>query len=252
MDNDGEDSLNFNLVDYKLMKRIVNPEIRLKIFLSLYLHPELYVSQLSRFLNVDKNTASRHLRKMEKEGILKSRVGKVKGKMNRKYYRLTDDYIFNIDDYRDLLDFDHPILRIFNGDRQFIKEDGVNAVKKRAIGQFFNLIRALILFITKNFELYQRLFDNLKTKIDDTEVIEELFGDYFKSPRKIDFYPIFFSAERLKDVNKVFNEYTEKLLQLRAKGDELGEEKSMMMIHALIPIKDVLQNINQGEVDPPV
>ncbi|MHA1792082.1 MAG: ArsR/SmtB family transcription factor [Promethearchaeota archaeon] len=246
-DNNSENGSPDNLFGYNpintgIMKKIIEHPVRLRIFLSLYLYPELYVTEISKFLKMDKNTISRHLRRMEKDGILKSREVETRGKINRKYYRLTEEYMFNIEDYRPLLNFNNPILRIFSliEDK---KSKKLRARKKFIIKKFFNLLEALVLFIVKGFELYLPLLNSMESEIEDLEHAESLFGKFFKPPRKIDFYPIIVSEERLSEVNKLLEDFTSKLIKIRDKGETKGEQKSIMVLSALVPLKDLLEKI---------
>ena len=83
-------SSNFNdqpFLDRELLVyKIIKHELRTRIFLLLFLYPELNVSEIARKLNASKATVSRHLIEMQKDGGLEHRKEKTQG--IPKYYRL--------------------------------------------------------------------------------------------------------------------------------------------------------------------
>ncbi len=245
VNEDGLDFADQSFIGPSLMKKIVQPEIRLKIFLALYLYPELYVSQLSRLLNLNKNTASRHLRKMKKDGILVTREQPVEGRINKIFYSLNDQYTFDIDEYRKLLDFDTWIYRLFDDQEESENKSTKNPFREQlrseTIDKFFGLTKSLVMLMNSEFKFFKKVLDNAEKKIHEPGNFEDLFKQYFQPPRKIDFYPIFISENKLAKANELYKEYTEKLLELRNEGDEQGEQRSLLFLHSVIPIKDMLE-----------
>ncbi|MCP4764288.1 MAG: ArsR family transcriptional regulator [archaeon] len=216
-------------IDADLMKKIVHPQIRYKIFMALYLYPELYVTELSKMLNLDKTTVARHLKKMELEKIVISNEVETAGKINRKYYSLSNNFEFDIQEYR-------KFISRKGMTKVFLQEKNVMKAKNK----IFGIIRALIILISKGFELYAPIIDELDKEITGARSAKKFFEDYMSKVRKIDFYPIIISEERLKEANILFEEYSEKLLELQRKGEEAGEQRSMLILHTLMPLKDVL------------
>ena len=234
-----------NIIDPELINRITKPRVRLKIFLALYLYKEMYVTEMAKLLKMDKNTISRHLNKMSKEGILQYREEKIKGRIDRKYFKLTEDYLFDIDQYRELMDFDHPILKVFQDKSPKQKSNFIEKqIKIAAFREFYNLTGSIMQFIMNGFELYKATLDSFEDKLDDLDFLENLFGNFFKSPRKIDFYPIFIAENQLEEANELIDEFSEKLLKLRKKGDDNGEQRSFAVLSSIIPMADMLKKFS--------
>ncbi len=229
-----------NFINPQLMEKLVKSKVRLKIFLALYIYPKLFVSELSRILNMDKTTVSRHLNKMESDGLLESYEEETKRRLKRKYFQLSSKYEFDIEEYRRYLD-KNEIKKFLMKDKKII----INKKKQLIfIKRIFAIIRALITLVLKGFELYTPMIDKLEEEVTDFKSATK-FLKYFIPEQKMDFYPIIISEERLKEANKLFENYSQKLLELQKKGESKGEQKSILILHTILPLKDILEDFNK-------
>ncbi|MHA1377164.1 MAG: winged helix-turn-helix domain-containing protein [Candidatus Helarchaeota archaeon] len=219
-------SLDLILQQKDLVEKLVKPKIRLIIFLILYLYSELNVTQISKLIKKNKTTVSRHLKEMEKDGIVVSREIQARGKINPKNYRLNDQKLFyDIDQHKkvDLLTILDPKSRL-----QRYKQ-GIYLASN-----LFNIIK-------NGFDLFQPLIESLENNFDEIEKADKEIGlKFFYPTLKVNFDPILISEERLPEANKLYIEYREKLIKLRDKGEKNDEQKSMIVLHTLIPLKDIL------------
>ena len=95
--------------------------------------------------------------------------------------------------------------------------------------------------IKNGFDLFQPLIESLENNFDEIEKADAEIGlKFFYPTLKINFDPIIISEERLPEANKLYIEFREKLLKLRDEGEKNKEQKSMVVLHTLIPLKDIL------------
>ena len=221
-------NLSITKIQKNIIKSIVKPKIRLKIFLLLFLDDsELNVSQISKKINEPKSTISRHLKKLEMAGILESQEIQTRGKINPKFYRLNRKNLYNIEQHKkvDINSLSNPKKRL-------------NYYK-----QSIFLIKSLYYFLLNGFDLFQPLIESLEKKFDTlkTSDADQKFGLKYLYPKlKLDFDPIIISEERLDEFHSLYQDFREKLIKIRDKGNKRNENKSMVVLHTLIPLKDLL------------
>ncbi|MHA1300406.1 MAG: helix-turn-helix domain-containing protein [Candidatus Helarchaeota archaeon] len=232
-----KESVSFDVIlqQKKLVENIVKPKIRLILFLILYLYDELNVTQISKLIKKNKTTVSRHLREMEKDEVVISREIQTKGKINPKFYRLNIEKLYNIEQHKKV-----DLLTILDSKARLQKyKQGISLASS-----LFNIIK-------NGFDLFQPIIESLERNFDEVEKADKEIGlKFFYPTLKINFDPIIISEERLPEANKLYVEYRKKLIKLRDEGEKNNEQKSMVVLHTIIPLKDILTSDFLPEEEP--
>ena len=220
-----------------IIRNITKSSLRMRIFLLLYINPELYITEISNKLNKSKATVSRHLNALEEEGVVERREVPDERNIIRKYYSLSKEKLEAIlpkdisDEYNS--HFSDPAKRL------------------KLYAKFIEIIRSLKLLFSKGFDIVQPLIDAMAKKNGDIEFVDKELVRYaaFLFPhRMIHFKPILVSKARIAEVNALYDEYWSKLRQIREDGKKNNEEGSILIVHSILPIRDILET-NAGKFD---
>lgn len=212
-----------------IVNKIVQHPLRMEIFLLLFLYDELNVTEISRKLNRSKATVSRHLRAMQDDRILKSQERKAKGKINPLYYRLPKDTLYKIKksssqeiDFKELLDPDKR-MKFY----------------RKALG----MIKSIVTLMISGMDLINPIIESMEEQLMDIDTADETFG-YFASylkQEKLKLDPIVISEEKLDEAVSLYKEYQLKLRSLRDRSEDDNEQKSILIINSIMPLKDLLE-----------
>jgi len=212
------------------IKSITKNVLRMQIFLLLYINPELYVTEISNKLNKSKATVSRHLNAMEKEGVLKSREVPDKRNVKRKYYGLPKDKLKAI----------LPEHLPYELNEQFLDSDK----RLKLYSKFIEILKSFKVLVTKGFDVVQPLINSMEGKLGDIESVDKEFNRFasFLSPeRMILFETVSISKERVAEANALYDEYRARLYEIREEVKKNDEEDSILIVHSMVPLKDILE-----------
>lgn len=219
-----------------IVNDIVKHPLDLQIFLILFLYEELNVTEISKKLNRSKATVSRHLKQMQEDGILVSQEKKAKGKINPLYYKLPKDTLYKIK-----RSSSQPI----NFKELLQPEKRLNFYR-----QSLGMIKSIVTLMINGMDLVNPIIQAMESKLTDIDTADETFGyfaSYFKEGKlKLD--PIVISEEQLGDALEFYKEYLDKLRKLRDKSEKNNEQKSLLIVNNILPLKDLLE-FDVSEID---
>ena len=179
--------------------------IRFDIWALLELHNELNVTQISHYVEQGKTTVARHLKLMEKDGLLLCRKAKnvIKGRIPPKIYRINPKF-----------------------KKEEEKEE--NFYKK-----VINHYRKTGYNISKLLRYLDPLLNLLERKLDDPKMVKEIYDEYLSFlPSPIVLYLDKSRAEALMDLHA---EYILKLQNLAMKED-LNTEEAFVYFDISLPL----------------
>ena len=196
---------------------IAKHKLRFEIWAILELHNELNVTQITHYVEQSKTTVARHLKLMEKEGLLISRIGKevVKGRIPPKIYRINPK-------------FKEPLLEL---DEISISED------PQKLQQFYK--QEIINYRKMSFNI-KKLLDYLDPLLG---LLESQLGDIGKAKSTYDEYlsyidePVFlyFDKKRSRKLIDLRTEYVMKLHKL-AMEEDLNTEEAFVYFDISLPL----------------
>ncbi len=213
------------------IKNITKNVLRMQIFLLLYIHRELYVTQISNKLNKNKATVSRHLNAMEKEGVLEAKELSDNRNLKRKYYRLSLKKFYAI----------LPKSLSYQINEELLHSDK----RLKLFAKFIEIFKSLKTLVSKGFDVVEPMIDTLEKKLKNLDTANEEFirlTSFIFPERMLHFEPVLISKERVTEANELYKEYISKLREIRAKGIENKEENSILMFHMMVPLKDILES----------
>ncbi|MFX0025761.1 MAG: winged helix-turn-helix domain-containing protein [Candidatus Hermodarchaeota archaeon] len=184
---------------------IARHKLRFEIWALLELHNELNVTQITRYVDQSKTTVARHLRLMEKDGLIISRIAKevVKGRIPPKIYQINP---------------------------KFKKEEEEEEnFYKRVITHY----RKAGYNITKLLSYLSPLLNLLESELDDPESAKDIYDEYLSFiPAPVVFYLDKKRAEALMDIHA---EYVLKLQKLVMEED-LNTEEAFVYFDISLPL----------------
>jgi len=218
------------------VKSVTKNVLQMQIFLLLYISKEMYATEISKKLNKSKATVSRHLNAMEKEGLLEVRTVPQKSGPKRKYYRLVTHPLNEIipESYsvENLVDFLNPRERI------------------KMYRKFVEVLKSLHILFSKGFDIVKPLIGSMDDSLSSIATADKEFARYFSCffpNRMIHFESILLSKERIAEANALYDEYWSKIVALRDKSKQLGEEDSIVMANFILPLRDLIERSAYGD-----
>ncbi len=216
------DSTDLTQTRGSLAYEIVKHPLRIRVFLLLYFYNELNVSQICKLLHESKTTVARHLDNMEKKEILQSRTEEVGGQFNPRIYSINE-----------------PVLRQFIPMEQVIPQDPDARLKLYTNSLGF--IQAITVLIQFAIGLMHPLINAIGAKSADLDALEESVGPYFFPLQKLDFQTVVLGEKSVPQFIKLFHEFHEKVTKLADQEVERGDEKSLIFLGTLLPLRDMLE-----------
>lgn len=229
------------------VKSVTKTVLRMRIFLLLYLHQnkELYVSEISEILKKSKATVSRHLDAMENEGILISSLIPNNKKVNKRYYKLSIQRLDSI--------IPEDLMNIapenFNDD----------VYRMKFYFKIIEIMKSMKVLITTGFDIIDPFLETLENGLKHMEYKDLNKGiykekDFAKADDKFSklmpmifpdktlyFDEVLLSKNSLKEVDLLYKEFIKKLKDLSKHSKDSGEEKSILFISSMIPLKKFLE-----------
>ncbi len=229
------------------VKSVTKTVLRMRIFLLLYLHQnkELYVSEISEILKKSKATVSRHLDAMENEGVLVSSLIPNNKKVNKRYYKLSIQRLDSI--------IPEDLMNIapenFNDD----------VYRMKFYFKIIEIMKSMKVLITTGFDIIDPFLETLENGLKHMEYKDLNKGiykekDFAKADDKFSklmpmifpdktlyFDEVLLSKNSLKEVDLLYKEFIKKLKDLSKHSKDSGEEKSILFISSMIPLKKFLE-----------
>ncbi len=184
---------------------IAKHKIRSDIWTLLELHHELNVTQITHYVEQGKTTVARHLKLMEKDGLLLSRSPKkvIKGRIPPKIFRINQKF-------------------------QKEEEEEENFYKKVVVHY-----RKAGYNVSKLLSYLDPLLNLLESELDDPESAKTIYDEYLSFiPAPVVFYLDKKRAEALMDIHA---EYILKLQNL-AMGEDLNTEEAFVYFDISLPL----------------
>jgi len=184
---------------------IAKHKLRFEIWALLELHNELNVTQITHYVDQSKTTVARHLKLMEKDGLLISRTAKkvVKGRIPPKIYQINPKF-----------------------KKEEIEEENFY---KRVITHY----RKAGYNISKLLSYLNPLLNLLENELDDPESAKDIYDEYLSFiPAPVVFYLDKKRAEALMDIHA---EYVLKLQKLVMEED-LNIEEAFVYFDISLPL----------------
>jgi predicted transcriptional regulator len=184
---------------------ITKHKIRFDIWALLELHYELNVTQISHYVEQGKTTVARHLKLMERDGLLLRRTPKnvIKGRIPPKIYRINPKFKKQ----------DEEEDNFYKGIIKHYRKVGYN--------------------ISKLLSYLDPLLNLLESKLDEPKKVKEIFDEYLSFiPSPIVLYLDKGRAEALMDLHA---EYVLKLQKL-AMEEDLNTEEAFVYFDISLPL----------------
>ena len=201
---------NTNMYQEEWNELITKHKIRFDIWTLLELHNELNVTQISHYLEQGKTTVARHLKYMEKDGLLLHRTPKkvIKGRIPAKIYRVNPKF-------------------------KKLEEEEDNFYKK--VIQHY---RKVSYNISKLLSYLDPLLNLLESNLDDPDHIKKIYDEYLSYiPSPIVLYLDKKKAEALMDIHA---EYILKLQKLTME-DDLNTEDAFVYFDISLPLEALFE-----------
>lgn len=208
---------NTNTLETKWNQLIVKHPLRFDIWAILELHTELNVTQITHYMKQSKSTVARHLKLMEKDELLISRIAEavVKGRIPPKIYQINPKFK----------------ERELDLDKKSISEE------PEKIQQFYKM--EIINYRKMSYNI-KKLLDYLDPLLD---LLEEQLGDITKAKSTYDEHlsyidaPIFlyFDKKRSKKLIDLRTEYVLKLHKL-AMEEDLNTKEAFVYFDISLPL----------------
>ncbi|MFW9773084.1 MAG: MarR family transcriptional regulator [Candidatus Thorarchaeota archaeon] len=196
---------------------IAKHKLRFEIWAILELHKELNVTQITHYIEHSKSTVARHLKLMEKDGLLVSRAGEtdIKGRIPPKIFQINPK--FKEQD----LEFDEIDL---SGDPQKLKQFFKREIKNyRYIG--YN--------ITQLLDYLDPLLDLLQNQLGDLKKAKNTYDEYLSYIDEPVF--LYFDKKRAQKFMDLRSEYVLKLHRL-AMEEELNTKEAFVYFDMSLPL----------------
>ena len=99
-------------------------------------------------------------------------------------------------------------------------------------------------------DIVKPLIASMDGSLSSIEAADKEFARYFSylfPSRMIHFESVLLSRERLEEANALYAEYWSKILALRAKAKQGGEEDSIVMANFMLPLRDLIERSAHGD-----
>ena len=203
--------------------------LRFDIWNILQIYNVANITQISNFIKQSKSTVARHLKLMEKDGLVLSRKDDKaqQGKIPPKLYRIN-----------------HKLLQVIENSpvNKPPPDDPTKLIEfyKKEIQTY----RATIYRYKLLYDSLNPLLDDLEDHIEDIDAAKEIYDKYFNSTKLVPLFAYFYFSEKYYDqFMDGFTEYIQKLIQLLAAQNKDPEvkEREYTYISAMLPIKALVE-----------
>ena len=227
------DTKKINSFEGKWDQLIAKHRLRFDIWTILELHSELNVTQITHYIEHSKSTVARHLKLMEKDGLLISRIAKatVKGRIPPKIYRINPKFKEKESEIEDKDLLDDP--------------DKLHKFYRREINNY----RKLSYNITKLLDYLDPLLDLLEEKLGDTTQAKNTYDEYLSYIDEPVF--LYFDKKRSRKLMDLRTEYVFKLHKL-AMEEELDTEEAFVYFDMSLPLAalfDLKRKIKRARIN---
>ncbi len=214
-------------------KLIAKHKLRFDIWAILELHHELNVTQITNYLKNSKSTVARHLKLMEKDGLLISRIGDatVEGRIPPKIFKINPN-------------FKKKELR---SDESDLSKDPEKLTQffKREINNYRNLSYN----ITQLLDYLDPLLDLLQAQLGDIKKAKNTYDKYLSYIDEPIF--LYFDKKRAQKLMDLRTEYVFKLHKL-AMEEELDTNEAFVYFDMSLPLAGLFElrrKIKQARID---
>jgi len=196
---------------------IAKHKLRFEIWAILELHNELNVTQITHYVEQSKTTVARHLKLMEKDRLLISRIAKevVKGRIPPKIYQINPKF------KEQLLELDEmSISEDPQKLKQFYKREVIN-------------YRKMTYNIKKLLDYLDPLLDILESQLGDIEKAKNTYDEYLSYIDE----PVllYFDKKRSRKLIDLRTEYVLKLHKI-AMEEDLNTEEAFVYFDISLPL----------------
>lgn len=224
-----------------------------QIYSLLEMFTELSLSQLSQKLKKSKSTIAANAKKMIEVGVVKIEKKQIasekSGKINTEhFYKFTSDYQEKLSDLS--MDLDHKIGISKESAQEFIKfNQGVIAIQKSILDLRKRFNQKMMDYLKEGSEekTIKILNELIYTQDEQGSFIKDEEGKFIpKSGRGFNTWE-YYSEEQFPIFKKKYSEFEKKLKEEFKKMEttESKKEKSILFFGSGIPIKKMLEFINQ-------
>jgi predicted transcriptional regulator len=196
---------------------IAKHPLRFDIWALLELHTELNVTQINHFVEQSKSTVARHLKFMEKDGLLISRIKEtdVKGRIPPKIYQINPKFKKKELELEEISLKDEPQKL-----QEFYKKEVIN-------------YRKISFNIKKLLEYLEPLLDLFEEQSGDINKVKETYNEYFSYLDEPVF--LYFDKKRSGKLIDIRTDYVMKLHKL-AMEEDLNSEEAFVYFDISLPI----------------
>lgn len=212
---------------------IAKHKLRFDIWTILELYSELNVTQITHYLEQSKSTIARHLRSMEQDGLVISRIGEAtaKGRIPPKIYRINPRSKEEDQDLNNIDISDDPTKL-----HQFYKREIKNYRKIR-----YN--------ITKLLDYLDPLLNLLQNQLGDIKKAKTTYDEYLSYIDEPVF--LYFDKKRARKFIDLRTEYVFKLHKL-AMEEGLNSEEAFVYFDMSLPLAalfELKRKLKQARID---
>ena len=191
--------------------------LRFDIWALLKLHPELNVTQITKYVKQSKSTVARHLKSMEKDGLVisKTKEHPIKGRISPKVYQIHPKFKEDEDRAKK-----ETFLEKMNNLREFYRKE-INVYRKFD----YNIIQLL--------EYLDPLLDLLEEHLEDIDSAKKIYDKYLSYVDE----PIFLYLDK-KRAQKFMDLHSEFIFKLHklAMEEELDSENAFVYFDISLPL----------------
>jgi DNA-binding transcriptional ArsR family regulator len=219
-----------------MVRNIVKHPLRMLIFLLLYMYPSLNVTEISKKLNRSKATVSRHLKAMEEEKILVSHEEKTQGKYSPKIYQLPKSTLYIIKNSSRPQKDSQKLAGIGNISKLFDSNLRLSIYR-----DVLELIRSFSLLISNGFSIVAPYLEIMEKRLNNIDEADDTFIPMLMGVGGgLDFDSILISESKLPEIKQIYKEFIDKVYKV-IDSEPADELRSIVMINAFLPLKDVLE-----------
>ncbi|MFX1328784.1 MAG: ArsR/SmtB family transcription factor [Promethearchaeota archaeon] len=196
---------------------IIRHPLRFDIWAILELHTELNVTQITHYVEQSKSTVARHLKLMEKDGLLVSRIAEadVKGRIPPKIYQINPRFL-----EKEIELEQKSISEKVQNLQQFYKKEIIN-------------YRKMSYNIKKLLDYLDPLLNLLEEQLGDIEKVKSTYDKFLSYIDEPVF--LYFDKKRSKKLIDLRSEYVLKLHKL-AMEEDLNTEEAFVYFDISLPL----------------
>jgi len=211
---------------------IAKHKLRFDIWAILELHNELNVTQITHYIEHSKSTVARHLKLMEKDGLLISLTGEqtIKGRIPPKIYKINPKF------KKKRFKSDEPLTEDPEKLQEFFKREIKN-------------YRNLSYNITQLLDYLDPLLDLLQEQLGDIKKAKNIYDKYLSYIDEPVF--LYFDKKRAQKLMDLRTEYVFKLYKL-AMEEELDTDEAFVYFDMSLPLAalfELKRKIKRARID---